>query len=111
MAAGKAAIGLVGVGAMGAPMAGGTDAQIQPVIPVLDVLGNVIRTGKAGSGHAMKALNNLVSSAGFLCTKTMSIRQPQTCAAICGLLPVRRWGRERTIRRPVPAIGEIYRNP
>lgn len=47
-------------------MAGGTDAQIEPVMPILNALGSVIRIGKVGSGHAMKALNNLVSSAGFL---------------------------------------------
>jgi 3-hydroxyisobutyrate dehydrogenase len=29
-------------------------------------LGKVINTGGVGTGHAMKALNNLVSSAGFL---------------------------------------------
>jgi 3-hydroxyisobutyrate dehydrogenase len=47
-------------------MVGGEDAAIEPVRPILDVLGKVIRTGRIGSGHAMKALNNLVSAGGFL---------------------------------------------
>ncbi|MFA5520642.1 MAG: NAD(P)-dependent oxidoreductase [Castellaniella sp.] len=47
-------------------MVGGTDIMVNPVEPILNVLGNVTRTGSVGSGHAMKALNNLVSSAGFL---------------------------------------------
>lgn len=47
-------------------MVGGDDQMIQPVRPILDVMGGVIRTGRTGSGHAMKALNNLVSAGGFL---------------------------------------------
>ena len=47
-------------------MAGGAEADIDAAMPILNALGNVIKTGKVGSGHAMKALNNLVSSAGFL---------------------------------------------
>lgn len=47
-------------------MAGGESQHIDSVMPVLSAMGSVIRTGKVGSGHAMKALNNLVSSAGFL---------------------------------------------
>ena len=47
-------------------MAGGDDAVVAQVQPVLDAMGNVIRTGRIGSGHAMKALNNLVSAGGFL---------------------------------------------
>lgn len=47
-------------------MAGGPEATIDGVMPVLEAMGSVIRTGKTGSGHAMKALNNLVSAGGFL---------------------------------------------
>lgn len=47
-------------------MAGGEREHIDSVMPILRAMGNVIFTGKVGSGHAMKALNNLVSSAGFL---------------------------------------------
>lgn len=47
-------------------MAGGDDAHVLEVTPILTAMGSVIRTGKVGTGHAMKALNNLVSSAGFL---------------------------------------------
>jgi 3-hydroxyisobutyrate dehydrogenase len=47
-------------------MAGGRDADIDGVMPVLSAMGTVIRTGRTGTGHAMKALNNLVSSGGFL---------------------------------------------
>ena len=35
-------------------------------MPVLSAMGTVLRTGAVGSGQAMKALNNLVSTGGFL---------------------------------------------
>ncbi len=47
-------------------MAGGDAAAIDASMPVMQAMGSVIRTGKIGSGHAMKALNNLVSAGGFL---------------------------------------------
>jgi len=47
-------------------MAGGNDKDIDAAMPVLKTMGSVIRTGAIGTGHAMKALNNLVSSGGFL---------------------------------------------
>lgn len=48
-------------------MIGGDGAVIDRVDPVLRHLGtNLLRTGPLGSGHAMKALNNLVSAGGFL---------------------------------------------
>jgi 3-hydroxyisobutyrate dehydrogenase len=47
-------------------MAGGEQSDIDAAMPILNVLGSVIPTGQVGTGHAMKALNNLVSSAGFL---------------------------------------------
>jgi 3-hydroxyisobutyrate dehydrogenase len=48
-------------------MAGGEGAVIDRVMPVLSAMGSsVLRTGAVGSGQAMKALNNLVSTGGFL---------------------------------------------
>jgi 3-hydroxyisobutyrate dehydrogenase len=48
-------------------MVGGDDAVVARVRPVLEAMGStILRTGGIGSGQAMKALNNLVSAAGFL---------------------------------------------
>ncbi len=48
-------------------MVGGDSAAIDTVMPVLSAMGtSVLRTGGVGSGQAMKALNNLVSTGGFL---------------------------------------------
>ena len=48
-------------------MAGGDPAVIERVMPVLRAMGTqVLRTGAVGSGQATKALNNLVSTGGFL---------------------------------------------
>ncbi|MBV9248484.1 MAG: NAD(P)-dependent oxidoreductase, partial [Acetobacteraceae bacterium] len=48
-------------------MAGGNASAIDRVLPVLSAMGStVLRTGGIGSGQAMKALNNLVSTGGFL---------------------------------------------
>jgi 3-hydroxyisobutyrate dehydrogenase len=47
-------------------MAGGEVTAIDRALPVLEAMGTVLRTGGIGSGQAMKALNNLVSAAGFL---------------------------------------------
>lgn len=48
-------------------MAGGPSAAIDRVRPLLLKMGaQVMHTGDAGSAHAMKALNNLVSAAGLL---------------------------------------------
>jgi 3-hydroxyisobutyrate dehydrogenase len=47
-------------------MAGGDPAVIEAVRPVLGAMGGkVFATGPLGAGHAMKALNNYVSAAGF----------------------------------------------
>jgi 3-hydroxyisobutyrate dehydrogenase len=43
-------------------MAGGSDADIERVRPVLEALGTPVHTGAVGSGHAIKALNNLLSA-------------------------------------------------
>jgi 3-hydroxyisobutyrate dehydrogenase len=47
-------------------MVGGQDHEVEPVLPVLNAMGTVTRTGAIGSGDAMKALNNLVSCGGYL---------------------------------------------
>ena len=48
-------------------MVGGDEATIERAMPVLSAMGtSVLKTGAVGSGQAMKALNNLVSTGGFL---------------------------------------------
>ena len=48
-------------------MVGGDTATIDKAMPVLSAMGtSVLRTGAVGSGQAMKALNNMVSTGGFL---------------------------------------------
>jgi 3-hydroxyisobutyrate dehydrogenase len=48
-------------------MVGGEAAIIDKAMPVLSAMGtSVLKTGAVGSGQAMKALNNLVSTGGFL---------------------------------------------
>lgn len=47
-------------------MAGGTDEDIDRVEPLLKTMGSVRRTGSVGSGHAVKALNNLLSATHML---------------------------------------------
>lgn len=47
-------------------MTGGDPALVDRAEAVLSLMGTITRTGALGSGHAMKALNNLVSCAGYL---------------------------------------------
>ncbi len=47
-------------------MAGGEPDAVDRVLPLLEVLGTVKRTGPVGSGHALKALNNLLSATHLL---------------------------------------------
>ena len=48
-------------------MAGGDAALVERCRPVLETMGQpVVHTGAIGSGHALKALNNTISAAGFL---------------------------------------------
>jgi 3-hydroxyisobutyrate dehydrogenase len=50
-------------------MVGGDGATIDRIAALLSALGtSIFRTGALGSGHAMKALNNYVSSAGLIAT-------------------------------------------
>lgn len=43
-------------------MVGGDEADIRHARPALDALGRVVPVGAVGAGHAMKALNNLLSA-------------------------------------------------
>jgi 3-hydroxyisobutyrate dehydrogenase len=48
-------------------MVGGDDAAVDRIATLLGAMGtSIFRTGALGSGHAMKALNNYVSSAGLI---------------------------------------------
>jgi 3-hydroxyisobutyrate dehydrogenase len=47
-------------------MAGGDDDVVERVLPLLGSVGRVVRTGAVGSGHALKALNNLLSATTLL---------------------------------------------
>ena len=47
-------------------MAGGDDHVVERVLPLLGSVGRVVRTGAVGSGHALKALNNLLSATTLL---------------------------------------------
>ena len=49
-------------------MAGGAPEDIERVTPILAHLGKVTRAGDVGSGHAVKALNNLLSATHLLVT-------------------------------------------
>lgn len=50
-------------------MVGGAQAAVEAVRPVLDILGaRVLHVGPAGAGHAVKALNNLLSATHLLVT-------------------------------------------
>ncbi|GLY98601.1 NAD(P)-dependent oxidoreductase [Actinoplanes sp. NBRC 103695] len=49
-------------------MAGGDPEDIAEVAPILAHLGKVTRAGDVGSGHAVKALNNLLSATHLLVT-------------------------------------------
>ncbi|MFG1927203.1 NAD(P)-dependent oxidoreductase [Cryptosporangium sp. NPDC048952] len=49
-------------------MAGGEPSDLDRVAPILAELGTVTRAGDVGSGHAVKALNNLLSATHLLVT-------------------------------------------
>lgn len=49
-------------------MLGGSADDVARVTPWLEPMGNVVATGEVGSGHAMKALNNLLSATHLLAT-------------------------------------------
>jgi 3-hydroxyisobutyrate dehydrogenase len=47
-------------------MVGGPDAEVAAISPLLAVLGRVRHVGPVGAGHALKALNNLMSASHLL---------------------------------------------
>lgn len=49
-------------------MIGGSDDDVERVRPVLEILGRLLHAGRVGSGHAIKALNNLLSATHLLAT-------------------------------------------
>ena len=49
-------------------MTGGESEDVETVRPVLEVFGRVLHVGPIGSGHAVKALNNLLSATHLLVT-------------------------------------------
>lgn len=54
-------------------MAGGPAALVEEYRPLLEHLGHVVRAGDVGSGHAVKALNNLLSATHLLVTSEAMI--------------------------------------
>jgi 3-hydroxyisobutyrate dehydrogenase len=64
-------------------MAGGTDADVERARPLLEVLGgHIAHVGPSGSGHAAKALNNLLSA-----TNIAAAAEILTAAAAFGIRP------------------------
>lgn len=49
-------------------MAGGKREDIDRVLPILEVIGHTTHIGPVGAGHALKALNNLMSATHLLIT-------------------------------------------
>ncbi|HET8588262.1 MAG TPA: NAD(P)-dependent oxidoreductase [Nakamurella sp.] len=49
-------------------MVGGSDADVAPVLGLLELMGRAFRAGPVGAGHAVKALNNLMSATHLLIT-------------------------------------------
>lgn len=48
-------------------MVGGDDADVRRAIPLLEIMGSAVtHTGPLASGHALKALNNLLSASGLI---------------------------------------------
>jgi 3-hydroxyisobutyrate dehydrogenase len=54
-------------------MVGGSDDVVEHVRPVLEHLGNPVHAGPVGAGHAVKALNNLLSATHLLVTSEAMI--------------------------------------
>jgi 3-hydroxyisobutyrate dehydrogenase len=50
-------------------MAGGAEADLETCRPIFEAVGGkVVHAGRVGAGHALKALNNLLSATNFLIT-------------------------------------------
>jgi 3-hydroxyisobutyrate dehydrogenase len=54
-------------------MVGGDDVDVEPLLPALELMGRVFRAGPVGAGHAVKALNNLMSATHLLVTSEAMI--------------------------------------
>jgi 3-hydroxyisobutyrate dehydrogenase len=54
-------------------MVGGRDEDVERVTPVLARMGRIFRAGPVGAGHAVKALNNLMSATHLLVTSEAMI--------------------------------------
>jgi 3-hydroxyisobutyrate dehydrogenase len=67
-----------------AVMVGGADDDVETLMPLLTRFGRVFRAGAVGSGHAVKALNNLMSAVHLIATSEAMIAGEQF-----GLDPVR----------------------
>jgi len=67
-----AALAEQGIGMMAAPFSGaeaGADrALLARVTPLLEIMGKIFHLGPVASGHAMKCINNLITSITFLAT-------------------------------------------
>ena len=76
-------------------MAGGPDADVAEVNPVLTALGKPKHVGPAGAGHALKALNNLMSATHLLVTSEAMLAGKEF-----GLDPDRDARRRQRLERP-----------
>jgi 3-hydroxyisobutyrate dehydrogenase len=69
-------------------MVGGPEGDLSDARPLLEVLGRVVHAGPVGAGHAVKALNNLMSATHLLVTSEAMLAgerfglQPETLLAI-----------------------------
>jgi 3-hydroxyisobutyrate dehydrogenase len=85
-------------------MVGGTDEQFAFSRPLLEVLGGkVLRTGPVGAGHALKALNNLLSATTLLasCEAVLAGRRfgldPQLMLEAINVSTGRSWSTEHKL--------------
>ena len=88
-------------------MAGGRDAAVERVRPLLEAMGSrVLHVGPVGAGHALKALNNLLSATHLLATaEAVAIGRrfgldPKLMVDVINTSS----GRERLDRREIPEL-------
>ena len=88
-------------------MAGGRDAAVERVRPLLEAMGSrVLHVGPVGAGHALKALNNLLSATHLLATaEAVAIgRRFGLDPQVDGRGDQHLERRERLDRREIPAL-------